>query len=106
MGKLVCWCAAFASQALLTGLGSVQFISNLAFAVLVLRERVPRRCVAATALIVAGNVILVLFGSKTSPDYTVAQLAALYRQDSMAAYMMMAYAGGDPALTSLMPYCT
>lgn len=86
--------AAFASQSLLTGLGSVQFITNLGFVVGVLKERVPRRCVLATFLIVAGNVILVIFGSKDSPDYSVAQLAALYRQDSMAAYMMLAYAGG------------
>ncbi|DBA82041.1 TPA: hypothetical protein ACH3X1_007737 [Trebouxia sp. C0004] len=85
---------AFASQSLLTGLGSVQFISNLVFVVLVLREKVPRRCILATFLIVAGNVLLVVFGSKTSPKYTVSQLAALYRQDSMAAYMIMAYGGG------------
>ena len=89
--------AAFASQSLLTGLGSVQFISNLVFVVLVLREKVPLRCILATFLIVAGNVILVVFGSKTSPKYTVSQLAALYRQDSMAAYMIMAYGGGKQA---------
>lgn len=65
--------------------------------VAVLKERVPRRCVLATFLIVAGNVILVIFGSKDSPSYSVAQLAALYRQDSMAAYMMLAYAGGISA---------
>lgn len=86
--------AAFASQSLLTGLGSVQFISNLVFVMLVLREQVPLRYVLATVLIVAGNVILVVFGNKSSPKYTVTQLAALYRQDSMAAYMIMAYGGG------------
>ncbi|DBA76848.1 TPA: hypothetical protein ACH3X2_008863 [Trebouxia sp. C0005] len=85
---------AFASQSLLTGLGSVQFVSNLLFVVLVLKEKVPLRCILATFLIVAGNVLLVVFGSKTSPKYTVSQLAALYRQDSMAAYMIMAYGGG------------
>ena len=94
-------CAAFASQSLLTGLGSVQFISNLVFVVLVLREKVPLRCILATFLIVAGNVILVVFGSKTSPKYTVSQLAALYRQDSMAAYMIMAYGGGTQPLAFL-----
>ena len=94
MTTCVSCCAAFASQSLLTGLGSVQFISNLVFVVLVLREKVPLRCILATFFIVAGNVILVVFGSKTSPKYTVSQLAALYRQDSMAAYMIMAYGGG------------
>ena len=101
MTTCVSCCAAFASQSLLTGLGSVQFISNLVFVVLVLREKVPLRCVLATFLIVAGNVILVVFGSKTSPKYTVSQLAALYRQDSMAAYMIMAYGGGTQPLAFL-----
>jgi len=82
---------------LLTGLGSVQFISNLVFVLLVLREKVPLRCILATVLIVAGNVILVVFGNKTSPKYTVAQLAALYRQNGIAAYMIMAYGGGEVA---------
>ena len=101
MMTCVSCCAAFASQSLLTGLGSVQFISNLVFVVLVLREKVPLRCILATFLIVAGNVVLVVFGSKTSPKYTVSQLAALYRQDSMAAYMIMAYGGGTPPLAFL-----
>ena len=101
MMTCVSCCAAFASQSLLTGLGSVQFISNLVFVVLVLREKVPLRCILATFLIVAGNVVLVVFGSKTSPKYTVSQLAALYRQDSMAAYMIMAYGGGTQPLAFL-----
>ena len=98
--------AAFASQSLLTGLGSVQFISNLVFVVLVLKEKVPRRCVLATFLIVVGNIILVVFGSKESPSYSVAQLAARYRQDSMAAYMMLAYAGGTLHAHCVMPYAS
>ncbi|KAL0026359.1 hypothetical protein WJX79_002848 [Trebouxia sp. C0005] len=95
---------AFASQSLLTGLGSVQFVSNLLFVVLVLKEKVPLRCILATFLIVAGNVLLVVFGSKTSPKYTVSQLAALYRQDSMAAYMIMAYGGVVPLAFTLYLY--
>lgn len=98
--------AAFASQSLLTGLGSVQFISNLVFVVLVLKEKVPRRCVLATFLIVVGNIILIVFGSKESPSYSVAQLAARYRQDSMAAYMMLAYAGGTLHAHCVIPYAS
>ena len=48
----------------------------------------------ATFFIVVGNFVLVVFGNKDSPEYSVAELAALYRKDSMAAYMAMAYAGG------------
>ena len=61
---------------------------------LVLKEKVPPRCMLATFFIVVGNVILVVFGNKDSPEYSVAELAALYRKDGMAAYMAMAYAGG------------
>lgn len=92
--------AGFASQSLLTGLGSVQFVSNLVFVMLVLKERVPPRCMLATFFIVVGNVILVVFGNKASPKYSVAELAGLYRKDSMAAYMLMAYAGGMPAFAA------
>lgn len=80
---------------MLTGLGSVQFISNLLFVVLVLKEKVPPRCMLATFFIVVGNVVLVVFGNKDSPEFSVAELAALYRKDGMAAYMAMAYAGGN-----------
>lgn len=89
-------CAGFASQSLLTGLGAVQFVSNLVFVKMVLKEEVPPRCVLATFLIVVGNVVLFVFGNKDSPKYSVAELAALNRKDGMAAYMAMAYAGGTP----------
>ena len=88
--------AGFASQSLLTGLGAVQFVSNLVFVKMVLKEEVPPRCVLATFLIVVGNAVLVVFGNKDSPKYSVAELAALNRKDGMAAYMAMAYAGGTP----------
>ena len=97
--------AGFASQSLLTGLGSVQFISNLVFVMLVLKEKVPPRCMLATFFIVVGNVVLVVFGNKASPKYSVAELAALYRKDGMAAYMLMAYAGGDLPLQPCANIC-
>ena len=92
--KLVSIFAGFASQSLLTGLGSVQFVSNLAFVMLVLKEKVPPRCVLATFFIVVGNIVLVVFGNKASPKFSVTELAGLYRKDATAAYMIMAYAGG------------
>lgn len=90
------FCAGFASQSLLTGLGSVQFISNLVFVMLVLKEKVPPRCMLATLFIVVGNIVLVVFYNKDSPKYSVTELAGLYRKDGMAAYM--AYAGGKHLL--------
>lgn len=45
----------FAAQSLLAALGSVQFVSNVVFARLVLKEAVTWRVLGATALIVAGE---------------------------------------------------
>ncbi|KAL3142887.1 hypothetical protein ABBQ38_003175 [Trebouxia sp. C0009 RCD-2024] len=60
---------------------------------LVLKEKVPPRCMLATFFIVVGNIVLVVFGNKDCPKYSVTELAGLYRKDGMAAYMAMAYAG-------------
>lgn len=45
----------FAAQSLLAALGSVQFVSNVVFARLVLKEAVTWRVICATALIVTGD---------------------------------------------------
>ena len=66
---------------------------------LVLKEKVPPRCMLATFFIVVGNIVLVVFGNKDSPKYSVTELAGLYRKDGMAAYMAMAYAGGKHCST-------
>ena len=51
----------FAAQSLLAALGSVQFVSNVVFARLVLKEAVTWRVLGATALIVTGARFLVPF---------------------------------------------
>uniref|UniRef100_A0A0D6QXR1 Probable magnesium transporter n=1 Tax=Araucaria cunninghamii TaxID=56994 RepID=A0A0D6QXR1_ARACU len=68
----------YAAQSLLAALGSVQFISNIAFAYFVLKEKVTGRVLLATALIVSGNVFLVAFGNHQSPVYTPEQLLDKY----------------------------
>ena len=45
----------FAAQSLLAALGSVQFVSNVVFARLVLKEAITWRVLCATALIVTGE---------------------------------------------------
>lgn len=47
--------AAFASQALLTAIGSAQFVSNVLFARWLLHEQVRLRVVLATGIIIAGK---------------------------------------------------
>ena len=59
-------CAGYAAQSLLSAIGCVQFVSNVAFASLVLKERASRAVLAATGCIVAGCVLLVSFGDHSS----------------------------------------
>ena len=54
----------FAAQSLLAALGSVQFVSNVVFARLVLKEAVTWRVLCATALIVTGESKQVPFSFK------------------------------------------
>ncbi|KAI3878706.1 hypothetical protein MKX03_007168 [Papaver bracteatum] len=68
----------YAAQSLLAALGSVQFISNIAFAYFVLKKRVTVKILVATAFIVIGNIFLVAFGNHQSPVYTTEQLAEKY----------------------------
>ncbi|KAL8139981.1 hypothetical protein V2J09_006002 [Rumex salicifolius] len=65
----------YAAQSLLAALGSVQFVSNIAFAYFVLGKRVTVKVLVATTFIVLGNVFLVAFGNHQSPVFTQEQLA-------------------------------
>ncbi|PKA47572.1 hypothetical protein AXF42_Ash014768 [Apostasia shenzhenica] len=69
---------AYAAQSLLAALGSIQFISNIAFAYFVLSKTVTIRVLVATGFIVFGNIFLVSFGNHQSPVYTPEQLAEKY----------------------------
>ncbi|KAE8697427.1 putative magnesium transporter NIPA8 [Hibiscus syriacus] len=53
----------YAAQSLLAALGSVQFVSNIAFAYFVLNKMVTVKVLAATTFIVLGNFFLVAFGN-------------------------------------------
>eukprot|EP00898_Chlorokybus_atmophyticus_P006832 jgi/Chlat1/714/Chrsp104S01198 len=104
----------YAAQSLLAALGSVQFVSNVVFASVVLKERITFRyvaavdahamqhialqallwtdlkicsIVAATCLIVAGNFLLVWFGNHESRTYTVEELLAFYQAPVYLVYM-------------------
>uniref|UniRef100_A0A3Q7EIQ6 Probable magnesium transporter n=1 Tax=Solanum lycopersicum TaxID=4081 RepID=A0A3Q7EIQ6_SOLLC len=68
----------YAAQSLLAALGSIQFISNIGFAYLVLNKTVKIKLLLATAFVVAGNIFLVAFGNHQSPVYTTEQLGENY----------------------------
>ena len=78
-----------AAQTLLSGLGSIQFVTNIVFGRYVLREIVTWRMVFATGLIVAGNFVMVIFADHSSPSRSVDDLVALYRVSLYLFYLMI-----------------
>ncbi|CAN8266384.1 unnamed protein product [Cochlearia groenlandica] len=76
----------YAAQSLLAALGSIQFVSNIAFAYVVLNKMVTVKVLVATAFIVLGNVFLVAFGNHQSPVFTPEQLAEKYSNTTFLVY--------------------
>lgn len=79
----------YAAQSLLAALGSIQFVSNIAFAYVVLHKMVTVKVLVATAFIVLGNVFLVAFGNHQSPVYTPEQLAEKYSNITFLLYCLI-----------------
>jgi Magnesium transporter NIPA len=71
----------FAPQSLLASLGSVQFISNVVFGKVILKETVTIRIVLGTATIISGNIITVLFSPRQEANYNKADLVSFYDTD-------------------------
>lgn len=78
---------AFAAQSLLSALGSVQFISNVAFSRFINKENISWYVVAGTLVIVTGCVLLVSFGNHESPTYTATELQELYKSPGIIIYL-------------------
>ncbi|KAJ8773081.1 hypothetical protein K2173_028258 [Erythroxylum novogranatense] len=79
----------YAAQSLLAALGSIQFVSNIAFAYFVLNKMITIKVLIATAFIVLGNIFLVAFGNHQSPVYTPEQLAEKYNNITFLLYCMV-----------------
>ncbi|CAN1243982.1 Probable magnesium transporter NIPA8 [Linum perenne] len=79
----------YAAQSLLAALGSVQFVSNIAFAYFVFNKMVTVKVLVATAFIVLGNVFLVAFGNHQSPVFTPEQLVEKYSNITFLFYLMI-----------------
>lgn len=80
---------AFAPQSLLAALGSVQFVANVIFGKLLL-DITPSFLIGfSTAVIVAGNVIVVMFSpeSKESVAYDADELLELYTETTYIIYV-------------------
>ncbi|KAI3705501.1 hypothetical protein L1987_75740 [Smallanthus sonchifolius] len=79
----------YAAQSLLAALGSVQFVSNIAFAYFVLNKTVTVKVLVATTFIVLGNTFLVAFGNHQSPVYTQEELAEKYSNITFLFYCLL-----------------
>uniref|UniRef100_A0A803MMN5 Probable magnesium transporter n=1 Tax=Chenopodium quinoa TaxID=63459 RepID=A0A803MMN5_CHEQI len=78
----------YAAQSLLAALGSVQFVSNIAFSFFVLNKKISVKVLVATTFIVLGNVFLVAFGNHQSPVYTPEELAEKYSNITFLLYCL------------------
>ncbi|KAK9838720.1 hypothetical protein WJX74_001984 [Apatococcus lobatus] len=82
----------YAAQSLLAALGSIQFVSNVVFAHLVLHEKGNQRVYLATAGIMAGCVLLVSFGNHQSQTVTVTDLMSYYQRTPYIIYLLISAA--------------
>lgn len=78
----------FAAQSLLSGLGSVQFISQVLFSRFILHEKVERASYFGVVLICVGCTLLVIFGAHETKNYKPEELAALYGRSEYVCYML------------------
>jgi len=72
----------FAAQSLLASLESIQFVSNVFFVRYVHKEAVTWRMIIATASIVTGNVLVVVFSDKAPALLTSTDMINLYATNS------------------------
>lgn len=78
----------FAAQSLLSGLGSVQFLSQVVFSRFVLHEKIERYAYAGVSLIISGCICIVIFGAHGTKNYRPEELAALYGRSEYVCYML------------------
>ncbi len=90
---------AYAPQSMLAALGSVQFVSNVVFARFVLGEQITLRVIVATAIIVAGQVLIVVYSSHESNNYDAHSLLALYDRIFLTYMGVLAIVGGFLTMT-------
>lgn len=72
----------FGAQSLLASLESVQFVSNVFFAKYVHKEKITARMTVATASIVVGNVLVVVFSKESTRLFTSRDILYLYRNNT------------------------
>ena len=83
---------AFGAQSLLSSLESVEFVSNVVFVHYVHHEPVTLRMTLATLAIVAGNVLVVVFGEQEAENFNSDQMIHLYKTNTAYhAYLVLVF---------------
>ena len=75
------------AQAVVSAIGSLQFVSNVVFARALLKEAITVRTVTATLLILSADATLVLSSTHAESPHTVADLASLFQQSPFLIYL-------------------
>lgn len=78
----------FAAQSLLSGLGSVQFLSQVVFSRFVLHEKIEKYAYVGVGLIISGCICIVIFGAHGTKNYRPEELAALYGRSEYVCYLL------------------
>lgn len=78
----------FAAQSLLSGLSSVQFLSQVIFSRFVLHEIIEQFAYLGVLFIIAGCTLIVIFGAHDTKNYRPEELAALYGRSQYVCYML------------------
>ncbi|KAH9255210.1 hypothetical protein BASA81_006650 [Batrachochytrium salamandrivorans] len=79
----------YAAQSLLASLGSVQFVTNVLFARVVLKETITRRTVMGTLVLIGGMCLVVAFSCHGNPavQYSLSKLISLFYDDAYLIYL-------------------
>lgn len=80
-----------AAQSLLAGLGSIQFITNVAFSYFMLKARITWKIITGTIIILVGNTFLVIFASQQSRKYDIDQMMRLYISKQYGTYIIILF---------------
>lgn len=69
---------AYTAQSILGAVAGVQFISNLVFAYIILKERITKASIWGSGLILAGTILIGIFGDHQSPLVTTENLIKFF----------------------------
>lgn len=80
---------AFADISLLAPLGAMTLVINMFIAPCISKEKLTKRDIASTVVILAGTVLSVFFGSKSSKDYDLDELIELFTRSTFVIYIII-----------------